>query len=101
MTVNAICPAMVKTNLPPPDLQFPPEHETPMSTVLRAYDELLLDEARVERAAEFVGAVHLQDLELAGLVVDLDIDDHRRMGASRSRQRRKGEGEGEEVGCLW
>ncbi len=41
-----------------------------------AADELLLDQPRIERAPEFVGAVHAHHRDLAGLVVDLDLGDH-------------------------
>lgn len=41
----------------------------------RAADELLLDEARIERAAQFIGAVHAHHRNLAGFVVDLDLGD--------------------------
>lgn len=43
MTINAILPAFVPTNLAPPGLidLIPKEHHTPMSTILRAYDTFL------------------------------------------------------------
>lgn len=48
ITLNCICPAMVPTNLPPAGLmKNMPEHQiTPLSTVMRAYDELLDDKER-------------------------------------------------------
>ncbi|KAF2097727.1 NAD(P)-binding protein [Rhizodiscina lignyota] len=41
--MNALCPAMVPTNLAPPGLMdvVPDEGVTPMSTILRAYDEMM------------------------------------------------------------
>ncbi|KAK7206467.1 hypothetical protein BZA70DRAFT_105200 [Myxozyma melibiosi] len=46
ITVNAICPALVKTGLAPAELlrQIPQEQMTPMSTIMRAYDIFLDDE---------------------------------------------------------
>lgn len=46
VTINALCPAMVATNLAPPGLMdhFSKEQVTPMSSMLRAYDELMDDE---------------------------------------------------------
>lgn len=46
MTINAILPAFVPTNLAPPGLinSIPEEHITPMSTVLKAYDAFLDNE---------------------------------------------------------
>jgi 15-hydroxyprostaglandin dehydrogenase (NAD) len=43
ITVNCICPTFVPTNLCPPHIRdrFPPEHITPMSTVLKAVDVFL------------------------------------------------------------
>ena len=42
ITVNAVCPALVKTNLAPPGLleQFGEEKFTPMSTIMRCFSEL-------------------------------------------------------------
>lgn len=42
IAVNCICPAFVITNLAPPGIleSFPAEHVTPMSTIMRAFDEL-------------------------------------------------------------
>ena len=42
ITVNALCPALVATNLAPPGLldSFKEEQFTPMSTMMRAFDEL-------------------------------------------------------------
>ncbi|KAK5166815.1 uncharacterized protein LTR77_007544 [Saxophila tyrrhenica] len=42
ITINAICPALVKSGLAPPGLldSFSEEQFTPMSTILRAFDEL-------------------------------------------------------------
>lgn len=44
--INAICPAFVPTNLAPPGLMeaWPKEGITPMSTIMRAYEELLDEE---------------------------------------------------------
>lgn len=55
LCINCLCPAFVRTGLAPPRLSeaMPPEATTPMSTMLRAFDELgRFDElARVGRAA--------------------------------------------------
>lgn len=51
ITVNAICPALVRTGLAPPGLMdnFSEEMVTPMSTITRAFDELGdLDRVREE-----------------------------------------------------
>jgi 15-hydroxyprostaglandin dehydrogenase (NAD) len=42
IAVNCICPAFVATNLAPPGIieSCPSEHLTPMSTIMRAFDEL-------------------------------------------------------------
>ncbi|GAB7338214.1 hypothetical protein MBLNU457_4552t1 [Dothideomycetes sp. NU457] len=42
ITVNAICPAVVATGLAPPGLMdvFQEQHITPMSTIMRAFEEL-------------------------------------------------------------
>jgi 15-hydroxyprostaglandin dehydrogenase (NAD) len=42
IAVNCICPAFVATNLAPRSIieKCPPEHLTPMSTIMRAFDEL-------------------------------------------------------------
>ncbi|KAF2159248.1 hypothetical protein M409DRAFT_71143 [Zasmidium cellare ATCC 36951] len=42
ITINAVCPTLVRTSLPPPGLleTFPPDKITPMRTILRAFDEL-------------------------------------------------------------
>ena len=47
ISVNAIMPAFVATNLATPELiaSCPDEHITPMSTLLRAFDELIADDA--------------------------------------------------------
>lgn len=46
LTVNAILPGMVVTGLTPPWLvaQIPQEYLTPMSTILRAFDDLIKEE---------------------------------------------------------
>jgi len=46
-----------------------------MATARAAADELLLDELRVERAAELVGRLHVPHGDFAGLVVNLDLDE--------------------------
>lgn len=42
ITVNAVCPALVRTNLPPPGLleQFDASEFTPMTTIMRCFSEL-------------------------------------------------------------
>ncbi|KAK4507669.1 hypothetical protein PRZ48_001404 [Zasmidium cellare] len=42
ITINAICPALVPTSLPPPGLldHFSPDQLTPMATLIRAFTEL-------------------------------------------------------------
>src|SRR3954451_9705536 len=47
--------------------------------------DLTLDQRRVDRAPDVVHLRHLQDRDLAGLVVDLDLDDARRIGDRRVR----------------
>ena len=61
ITVNCVCPAMVPMGLAPPGLmeRFPKEHVTPMSTILRAFDELTDEKAN--RNGECVEAA-MQDL---------------------------------------
>lgn len=41
--INAVCPAVVETNLSPPGLMdgVPKENITPMSTIIRAFDEMM------------------------------------------------------------
>lgn len=57
VAVNAILPAFVPTNLAPKEVieKWPAEHVTPMSTVLRAYEELM--DVRKERRGECVECV--------------------------------------------
>ncbi|KAL9106475.1 MAG: hypothetical protein Q9227_008506 [Pyrenula ochraceoflavens] len=58
LTVNSILPAFVPTNLAPPGLidAWPPEHITPMETIMRAYDELIdVEEKRTGECVECVG----------------------------------------------
>ena len=57
-----------------------------------AADELLLDQPRIERAAEFVGAVHPDHRHFAGLVVDLDLGDQAGMGVAGRRRHLAGLG---------
>jgi hypothetical protein len=45
-------------------------------------DQLLLDQARVERAAQLVGAVHAHHGHLAGFVVDLHLGDQAGVGVA-------------------
>jgi hypothetical protein len=42
ITVNAVCPALVSTNLPPPGLleQFTADQFTPVATIMRCFSEL-------------------------------------------------------------
>lgn len=56
ITVNAVCPALVPTNLAPPGLleSFTEEQFTPMSTIMRCFSELadlenVADESWVEK----------------------------------------------------
>ncbi|EKD19258.1 uncharacterized protein L3040_009301 [Drepanopeziza brunnea f. sp. 'multigermtubi'] len=58
ITVNCFCPAFVVTSLAPKEVldNFPKEHITPMSTVLRAYD------------------MFLEDPKLSGKVVETSLD---------------------------
>lgn len=53
ITINAVLPAFVLTNLPPIPLRdvWPKEHETPMSTILRLYD-MYLDSDMTGRIGE-------------------------------------------------
>ncbi|KKY14275.1 putative 15-hydroxyprostaglandin dehydrogenase (nad(+)) [Diplodia seriata] len=54
ITVNCICPAFVPTNLCPPHMlgKFPKEHITPMTTVLKAFDTFLGDDAMTGQTVE-------------------------------------------------
>lgn len=49
ITVNCICPGLVPTNIMPDAITqaTPPEHVTPLSTVVRAVENFVLDEKRV------------------------------------------------------
>ena len=51
-----------------------------------AADELLLDEARIERPAELIGAVHSDHRHFAGLVVDFDFGDQAGVGVAGRRR---------------
>src|SRR3954467_14329781 len=51
-----------------------------------AADELLLDQARVERTAELIGRIHADHRDLAGLVVNLDLGDETGMGVTGRRR---------------
>ena len=57
-----------------------------------AADELLLDQPRIERAAELIGAVHPHHRDFAGLVVDLDLGDQAGMGVAGRRRHLAGLG---------
>ena len=57
-----------------------------------AADELLLDQARIERAAELVGAVHADHRHFAGFVVDLDLGDQAGVGVAGGRRHLAGLG---------
>lgn len=54
ITVNAICPAFIKTNLAPKVIleKFPEEHVTPMSTALKAFDAFLGDDSMTGQMVE-------------------------------------------------
>ncbi|EOD46630.1 putative 15-hydroxyprostaglandin dehydrogenase (nad(+)) protein [Neofusicoccum parvum UCRNP2] len=54
ITVNCICPAFVPTNLCPPHMlaKFPKEHITPMTTVLKAFETFLGDDAMTGQTVE-------------------------------------------------
>lgn len=54
ITVNAICPALILTELAPPYVRdnYPREHITPMSTALRAFDLFLDDDSKTGLVAE-------------------------------------------------
>ncbi|EMD96963.1 hypothetical protein COCC4DRAFT_199667 [Bipolaris maydis ATCC 48331] len=54
ITVNAICPAFIPTNLCPPEVaaRWPKEHITPLSTVLKAIDAFLKDDQLTGQAVE-------------------------------------------------
>lgn len=51
IAVNCICPAYVATAMTPAEVTalWPPEYVTPISTMLRAYDELTDDHGRVDK----------------------------------------------------
>jgi 15-hydroxyprostaglandin dehydrogenase (NAD) len=66
ISVNCICPAFVATNLAPPGIieRCPPEHLTPMSTIMRAFDELNMQskERKTGQAVECVeGELYYRD----------------------------------------
>ncbi|KAF2033314.1 NAD(P)-binding protein [Setomelanomma holmii] len=54
ITVNAICPAFIPTNLCPPEVlkRWPKEHITPLSTVNKAIDAFLADDTLTGQAVE-------------------------------------------------
>src|ERR1700760_1963620 len=47
-----------------------------------AANKLLFDQSWIQRATELIGAVHAHHGDLAGLLVDLDLDDHAGMGVA-------------------
>ena len=66
IAVNCICPAFVATNLAPPGIveSCPPERLTPMSTIVRAFDELNVQrkERKTGQAVECVeGELYYRD----------------------------------------
>ncbi|KAG9386031.1 15-hydroxyprostaglandin dehydrogenase [Pyrenophora tritici-repentis] len=54
ITVNAICPAFIPTNLCPPEIlaRWPKEHITPLTTVIKAIDAFLGDDQLTGQAVE-------------------------------------------------
>jgi 15-hydroxyprostaglandin dehydrogenase (NAD) len=54
ITVNAICPAFIPTNLCPPETAklWPKEHITPLTTVYKAFDAFLADDTLTGQAVE-------------------------------------------------
>ncbi|KAI8939660.1 hypothetical protein NX059_003417 [Plenodomus lindquistii] len=54
ITVNAICPAFIPTNLCPPEVlkRWPKEHITPLSTVNKAIDAFLADDGMSGQVVE-------------------------------------------------
>ncbi|KAK9796556.1 putative 15-hydroxyprostaglandin dehydrogenase (NAD) [Seiridium cardinale] len=46
ITVNCFCPGFVMTGICPPEMKevFPPEHITPMSTIMKAFDMFIEDD---------------------------------------------------------
>lgn len=52
--VNCVCPAFVPTNLPPAALlnAMPSEHLTPLSTIVRAFDNFARDATLSGKVAE-------------------------------------------------
>jgi hypothetical protein len=57
-----------------------------------AAHQLLLHQPGVQRAADLVGRFHVQHRDLAGLVIHLDLDEHRGMGEARDRRHLAGFG---------
>lgn len=57
ITVNAICPAFIPTNLCPPQVlaHWPKEHITPLSTATKAIDAFLADDELTGQAVELSG----------------------------------------------
>jgi 15-hydroxyprostaglandin dehydrogenase (NAD) len=63
ITVNAICPAFVPTNLAPKAIleKWPKEHVTPMSTILKAFDTFLGDGTLTGQTVECsLGELHFR-----------------------------------------
>lgn len=63
ITVNAICPAFIPTNLCPPEVaaRWPKEHITPMSTVTKAIDAFLADDTLTGQVVELsLGNLHFR-----------------------------------------
>lgn len=54
ITINAICPAFVLTNLAPRFIvdTFPKEHVTPMETIMKAYSAFLDDDKMTGQTVE-------------------------------------------------
>ena len=74
IALNCIMPAFVDTNIIPQELlaQWPKEHITPLSTILRAFDELIDENGRVERDGKSSGK---DGVVKSGCAVECVIDE--------------------------
>jgi 15-hydroxyprostaglandin dehydrogenase (NAD) len=80
--LNCVCPAFVPTNLAPSSLlqAMPKEHVTPMSTIVRAFQNFASDPSLVGKAAECsLGEIYYRDQ------VDYCNESERWMGEESAR----------------
>ena len=74
IALNCIMPAFVATNIIPSEIveQFPAEHITPLSTIMRAFDELIDESGRVESDGKSQG---MDGVPKNGCAVECVIDE--------------------------